>query len=838
MLESLILNNFRKHESLEIQFRNDFNLISGRNNAGKSTIFYAIEYALFGNVHGFRKIEQFMKEGASTIEVTLCFRGKDDQSYILNRKHSKSRKSIKGEFSLALTGKTNQKQKPIPEIVLSTNNKDKEADLSLKLGEILGISRRFFETAVHYYQGEISEILRGSDKLDIIFGITSANALIDAFKTKIKDYKQELKEYPQYELQLNNTQKELAHKTDDLNQNEEETNRLKQELEALSKTEEILSRLEVIKSDLQQNMDPYTITLDLKEKNEVKLRMIQEDLQKFKDQVDIEKIQTIQKGLDEKIAAQTGQIDSIEKENTTLQKEILALEREKNQYETIVKSQADILEEIEKIEGKFGDYDSIQNRKKKSQKNNSQLEKEQQKFTKNIEQLQDDLRKNEFNLGDIQGMLNRRKESQGSANCEYCGAPIDPKSIEDEIIRMQTQVSEISNQISNYEEEVSELQQKVKKNKNLIQTGREEENELNSIEEQLLYLRSKLTNEDIAALSKQVQILTKKIGTTEQTMEENTVNLEKMRLQQKNFSQDKENNIKTVLKYDNLQDSLKKCKQNSKNSQDQLQEEEEDLLKRLGERKRQIDVFLKEYSDFHEHIRYISEDLNGVLQNFNYEILETLLQKFDEIFIAKQSEYVTAKKHIEDQISQLQKYSEGLKEDIIGIKEKIDKYNYKLTRLQNLQDKKVKFEHFQKIFVEIQNNIRENLSRTLESQILSYHQKLSVDDEFDRVQVDPKDYHLSVHPKHFKDEEFYPATVYQGGGHKLLLGLAYKLALGELIGTPPFILIDEPTEFMDNKNRQNLLANLNQLSLKSQILLITHQDVDKIRYAKQIELSK
>ena len=154
-----------------------------------------------------------------------------------------------------------------------------------------------------------------------------------------------------------------------------------------------------------------------------------------------------------------------------------------------------------------------------------------------------------------------------------------------------------------------------------------------------------------------------------------------------------------------------------------------------------------------------------------------------------------------------------------------------------MQDKKEKFENFQKIFVDIQTNIRENLSKTLETQILTFHQHLSVDDEFDKVQIDPKDYHLSVHPKHFKDEELYPATVYQGGGHKLLLGLAYKLALGELIGTPPFILIDEPTEFMDNKNRQNLLTSLNQLSLKSQILLITHQDVDKIRYAKQIELS-
>ncbi|MHA1518795.1 MAG: AAA family ATPase [Promethearchaeota archaeon] len=834
MLESLILTNFRKHESLEIQFQKDFNLISGRNNAGKSTIFYAIEYVLFGNVHGFRKIEQFMKEGTNSIEVTLCFQGKEN-IYIINRKHKKSRKSIKGEFSLSKVG--TKKQKSVPEIVLSTSNKDKETDLSLKLSEILGISRRFFETAVHYYQGEISEILRGSDKLDIIFGITAANALIDGFKTKIKEYKKELKEYPQYELQLNNAQKELAQKTEDVNQNIEDMNRLKKELENLSKTEAILSRLEVIKSDLQQNMDPYMITLDLKDKNELKLQMIQEEFKQFKVRVDIGKIQAIQNEIDGEIKAQSDKIDLVEKEYKNLQKEILVSERAKNQFETITKSQTEILEEIEDIEEKWGTFESLLSQKKKFQKKTSRMEKEQKKFEKKIAQLQEDLRKNEFDLGDIQGMLNRRKNSRDSANCEYCGAQIDTNTIDDEIKRLKVQVSEISKSISTNEEEMIGLQKKVEKTKKEIQKGRKEESELNSTEEQLLFLRSKLTNEDLDEISKKLQAQIKKIETVERKMEKNSVKLQEMKLNQKKFVKEKEINIKTLLKYENLQESLKKCENNSKNSREQLKEEEKDLLKRLEERKRQIETFLVEYPDFHEQIHYILEDLKNLLQNFNYEILEKLLEKFGEIFIAKQSEYETAKRHLDDQKSQIQKHNEGLNVDINSINEKIEKYNYKLSQLQKMEDKKEKFDNFQKIFVEIQTNIRENLSRTLETQILSYHQQLSVDDEFDRVQVDPKDYHLSVHPKDFKDEEFYPATVYQGGGHKLLLGLAYKLALGELIGTPPFILIDEPTEFMDVGNRQNLLTNINKLSLNSQILLITHQDVEKIHNAKQIELS-
>ena len=77
-------------------------------------------------------------------------------------------------------------------------------------------------------------------------------------------------------------------------------------------------------------------------------------------------------------------------------------------------------------------------------------------------------------------------------------------------------------------------------------------------------------------------------------------------------------------------------------------------------------------------------------------------------------------------------------------------------------------------------------------------------------------------------KDTYPAALYEGGGHKLMLGLCYKFSLGEIIGNSPFLLIDEPTEFMDVENRVKLLSNLPSITNGTQILLITHQDVDKI----------
>jgi ABC-type transport system involved in cytochrome bd biosynthesis fused ATPase/permease subunit len=73
-----------------------------------------------------------------------------------------------------------------------------------------------------------------------------------------------------------------------------------------------------------------------------------------------------------------------------------------------------------------------------------------------------------------------------------------------------------------------------------------------------------------------------------------------------------------------------------------------------------------------------------------------------------------------------------------------------------------------------------------------------------------------------------PASLAQGGGHKLLLGLAFRLALVERLGPFPFVLLDEPTYGLDAKRRGALLERVAGLGLAPQILLITHQDMGNV----------
>ena len=109
-------------------------------------------------------------------------------------------------------------------------------------------------------------------------------------------------------------------------------------------------------------------------------------------------------------------------------------------------------------------------------------------------------------------------------------------------------------------------------------------------------------------------------------------------------------------------------------------------------------------------------------------------------------------------------------------------------------------------------------------------------DEFEKIHIDNNDYSLSVTPQGISGNETYPASLYEGGGHKLMLGLSYKFSLGKIIGDAPFLLIDEPTEFMDVNNRVHLLSKLPSVIEGTQILLITHQDVEKIQCNKKIKI--
>lgn len=175
MIRRLRIKGFRRYVDQTFDFGPGVTFIDGRNNAGKTTLFLAIEYALTGTVMGARTQAVLLNPDAKGLGVELVFSARDGRVYKLQRVHQlppRAKSRLIGHFTL----KEQVTREGVAEerYLLSSDFQDHEEALSKKLAELTGISRRVLDLAVHIRQGEIAQILDGDPKLDIALGITAA----------------------------------------------------------------------------------------------------------------------------------------------------------------------------------------------------------------------------------------------------------------------------------------------------------------------------------------------------------------------------------------------------------------------------------------------------------------------------------------------------------------------------------------------------------------------------------------------------------------------------------------------------------------------------------------
>ena len=84
---SIHIKNIKSHRDKEYDFSSGINVLSGPNGIGKSTIFEAVGYALFGvDARDFvGNIERFVTIGEKKGEVKVVFQPGDDETYQASR---------------------------------------------------------------------------------------------------------------------------------------------------------------------------------------------------------------------------------------------------------------------------------------------------------------------------------------------------------------------------------------------------------------------------------------------------------------------------------------------------------------------------------------------------------------------------------------------------------------------------------------------------------------------------------------------------------------------------------------------------------------------------------
>ncbi len=844
MIESIWMKNFRKHASLKLEFDPQYNLVHGRNNAGKSTIFYAIEYALFGNITGFKKIEQVTSFEKKQTGVQLIFTARDGNRYKLQRMHDIGKKhEARGSFTLKrILPTVNELGTNDEQYILSSDHGHHEEELSLKINELLGVSKRYFGSAINFQQGSIISILNGDAKLDIVFGITAASTLGETFGGIASDYEKEIKQKESFEAQKRQASEERKENARSLQEREQESATLTVSIQAIEQEARLI---DVMQSDVEFLKDTIKAFDNVvKDTREARIALDAAMQQQAQDAAEFGSITGLDARKSDRVKRKTELSDVVSRASTNIENARNQL-RDKERVDTLARS---LLAEIKAVSEKLVATGAAPGIISSSEEVERKLEasKQQSGLLKMELDLVDNARRDlERKAGDVGGMLRRRQDSSGKATCEYCGAPISDDKIAQEIKQLENEITEINKQLASSNTKGRELKEKQDNLANVLRFLESLAIATKKLEETI----KPVEKQDIALMLPSLEARTIAISAgikeLETVVSQEQEQIEKFKLELGTIDGELAILNSNITRAKNVQNRIDELKKALGNTESSINNAHDAVYQRVFSVRHLINGTLQPPPgsntpapaslDFFKNLAKLLEPVN---QSTDIEEVRAIGVKLTELILRKVTENQTSIKFMQQQLQNVNLLVQEARSRLLEIDKRIATLDSEISRLERMKALAEKYKTFEDLFDKYRKVVRESITRSLESEIARIHTGLSVDDEFSRIELDPTSYVLSITPKHVTTNMTYPAALFEGGGHKLILGLAYKIAIGSIVGRPPFLLIDEPTEFMDTQNRQNLLANLQNVAKATQLFLITHQDVDKINGAKKVLIAR
>ncbi len=264
---SIHLKNIKSHRDTELAFSTGINVLSGPNGVGKSTIFEAIGYALFGvDAQSFvGNVDRFVTIGEKRGEIRVVFQLTDGERYRVSRTvGTPSRwllaKEVGGHF----------------EVEEHKDSKETEARLKELLGLKTGRSlAEQFELVIGPFQNEflgpfvIKQPARRRDKFDEILGIdtwrktfnetkilTSAiKAKVDALASAIGPLKDQVAELPTKKDEHQTARRNLEETEAELKVQQQKFKELETLLVKVNKREQDFKALEIEIGTFRQRID-------------------------------------------------------------------------------------------------------------------------------------------------------------------------------------------------------------------------------------------------------------------------------------------------------------------------------------------------------------------------------------------------------------------------------------------------------------------------------------------------------------------------------------------------------------------------------------------------------
>jgi exonuclease SbcC len=248
------LENIRSHVKSTVPFTRGFNCVVGGVGCGKSSVMYAVDFALFGDSIA-RSFDYLLREGTDYGKVTVQF-SQNGNTYKLTRGLRRRGKGISQDFDLLRLYEEDK-------LIASTKN-DAIAE---QIKAITGLDRDLYREIVWFRQEHLKELLDAAPRdrqrrLDDLFGLSDYETAWSNIAQYQRDYETEKRVYER-DPDVNSIEK-LGN---DYNRASEEFTLLEMDLETSTQKLAIAKRLlEEAEQKLKQLEEKKLLIEELKRK--------------------------------------------------------------------------------------------------------------------------------------------------------------------------------------------------------------------------------------------------------------------------------------------------------------------------------------------------------------------------------------------------------------------------------------------------------------------------------------------------------------------------------------------------------------------------------------------
>ncbi|XHH10430.1 MAG: hypothetical protein ACFCUE_07320 [Candidatus Bathyarchaeia archaeon] len=253
-IEVVQLENIRSHVKSTVPFTRGFNCVVGGVGCGKSSVMYAVDFALFGDSIA-RSFEYLLREGADYGKVAVQF-SQNGNTYKITRGLRRKGKGISQDFD--------QLRLYQEDTLIASIKNDAIAE---QIKAITGLDRDLYREIVWFRQEHLKELLDAAPRdrqkrLDELFGLSDYEAAWSSIAQYQRDYETEKRIYEK-DPDVNSIEK----LSNDYNRASEEFTLLEMDLENSAQKITIAKRVhEEAEAELKRLEDKKLMVEELKRK--------------------------------------------------------------------------------------------------------------------------------------------------------------------------------------------------------------------------------------------------------------------------------------------------------------------------------------------------------------------------------------------------------------------------------------------------------------------------------------------------------------------------------------------------------------------------------------------